>query len=82
MTKEEKLQQKVDKLELQVAELEKQVKHLNIYKLSWQRARNMLGGYMEDKKNPKEQKKAMMEIYHTMTEAINHEIKPFLGGGE
>ena len=52
-----------------------QAEHYKIYLKAWQRARGMLVDEMNSKTKTKEEKLIMMEIYHIMTQAINHEVK-------
>lgn len=52
-----------------------QAEHYKIYLKAWQRARGMIVDEVNSKERTKEEKIIMTEIYHIMTQAIDHEVK-------
>ena len=54
------------------------VEHYKIYLLAWQRARSMLVREQQNKDRTATEKEIMRELFNTMTESLNEEIKKIL----
>lgn len=52
-----------------------QAEHYKIYLKAWQRARGMLVDEVNNKDRSKDDRRIMTEIYHIMTQSIDHEVK-------
>ena len=54
------------------------VEHYKIYLLAWQRARSILVREQQNKDRTATEKEIIRELFNTMTESLNEEIKKIL----
>lgn len=57
----------------QIKQLQEEVEHYKLYYKAWQRARGMVVDLAKERN--KTERDAMADIYHAMTQSIDHEVK-------